>query len=401
MAGSHIALFAGVGMTDIAAEHAGYKTIAIAEIGEWNRKVLKKRYPDAQHYDDVRKVSNKPGTLLPASLIPRPLLISGGFPCQDVSPAGTGAGVANGTRSGLWSEFARIIREFQPEHVLIENSAMLKTRGLDIVLHDLMDLGYDARWDCLPAAAFGAPHLRDRIFIVAWQSTPEWRDPDEADDCFATWRHQGGVGDPASGEAITKLPRAGSMVNGYLFEDEPQAPMKLAKQAVLAASCPGTPTGLWPTPNQRDYKDSGVKQGNRKSPNLGTMAARYPTPRSAPNEWRTTKNAPTHGNGHGKTLAGEVNDLERAAGRLPAAPSDSAGNMNPEWVEWLMGLPLGWTDLSTETADLREHPGWDSEPTDVPRTIAAPADRKARLQALGNGLVWQCAAHALTMIPES
>ncbi len=92
-------------------------------------------------------------------------LICGGFPCQDISYAGKGAGL-DGSRSGLWYEFARVVRTLRPRIVLVENVAALLTRGLDAVLGTLASLGYDARWDCIPAAAVGAPHIRDRVFII-------------------------------------------------------------------------------------------------------------------------------------------------------------------------------------------------------------------------------------------
>jgi DNA (cytosine-5)-methyltransferase 1 len=92
---------------------------------------------------------------------------TGGFPCQDISNAGKRAGI-DGERSGLWSEYVRLVRALRPEYLLVENVAALLVRGLDRVLGDLAACGYDAEWDCLPAANFGAPHRRDRIFLVAY-----------------------------------------------------------------------------------------------------------------------------------------------------------------------------------------------------------------------------------------
>jgi DNA (cytosine-5)-methyltransferase 1 len=94
-------------------------------------------------------------------------LLCGGFPCQDISLAGRGAGI-EGERSSLWFEFARLIRELEPRWIVVENVPALTSRGLDRVLRDLAESGYDAEWDCLPASAFGAPHRRDRIWIVAY-----------------------------------------------------------------------------------------------------------------------------------------------------------------------------------------------------------------------------------------
>lgn len=356
--GSHISLFAGVGMTDIATEKFGFNTIATAEIDPWNRSVLQKRFPHARHFSDVRHVrANNPHWPHTGDVV-RPLLVSGGFPCQDVSALGAGTGL-NGSRSGLWSEFARVIREFEPEYVLIENSPVLRSRGLAAVLFDLWSMGYDARWDCIPAAAVGAPHLRDRVFVVAWKH-PEYDDNLDAPSGrpFGMMTLRTGLIDRHA-NAITKLPRAGELFGGVTYAATPQYPLK----------------------------------GLRAS-------AKFPTPRRAPNEWRTTRNAPTHGNGHGKTLAGELNDLERAAGRVPAPSSESAGNVNPDWVEWLMGLPIGWTnpDLAFPFGPV----DWAREPEPwlIPRTLADAPHRRARLSALGNGLVWLCALRALEMIPD-
>lgn len=415
--GSHISLFAGVDMTGLAASALGYKTVATAEIDPWNRDLLKARHGGAWHADDVRKIDKlHPGV----NSIKRPLLVTGGFPCQDVSAIGTGQGLA-GARSGLWSEFARVIHVYQPDCVLIENSPMLRNRGLDRVLCDLADMGYDARWDCIPAAAVGAPHLRDRIFIVAWKGTSLHHPTKSQAENALGYAISAGVVSrawmdlpdaPSPREYITRFPRSGSMQDSFVYEETPRAPIKDAKQACLAhaVSCPATPTGAWPTPaasipqdgenpdtwlaRRESLKAKGIN-GNGAGMPLSIAVKLFPTPRAAANEWRTTRNAPSHGKGHGKTLAGEVNDLERAAGRTPAPSSESAGNVNPEWVEWLMGLPLGYTDPAVPSNALRPHPGWAVEPAGVPRTLADAPHRKARLKALGNGLVYQAALRAL------
>lgn len=101
--------------------------------------------------------------------------IAGGFPCQDISNAGKRAGIY-GERSGLWSQYARIISEIQPRYVLIENVAALRTRGLDRVLSDLAALGFDAEWGCVRASDAGAPHKRDRLFLLAYAVSSNVRD---------------------------------------------------------------------------------------------------------------------------------------------------------------------------------------------------------------------------------
>ncbi len=115
-------------------------------------------------WDDIRTFDGRPWR-------GRVDVVSGGFPCQDVSVANTartrGEGVANGERSGLWREVSRVVREVRPHHVLVENSPALTSRGLGIVLGDLASMGYDAWWGVLSAADVGAPHLRKRIWIAA------------------------------------------------------------------------------------------------------------------------------------------------------------------------------------------------------------------------------------------
>jgi DNA (cytosine-5)-methyltransferase 1 len=110
----------------------------------------------------------------PAGEVPVPVpyvdVLCGGFPCQDISLAGRGAGLA-GERSGLWRHFARIIGELRPRYVIVENVPALTSRGLSVVLGDLAACGFDAEWDHLPASAFGAPHRRDRIWLVAYPAS--------------------------------------------------------------------------------------------------------------------------------------------------------------------------------------------------------------------------------------
>jgi DNA (cytosine-5)-methyltransferase 1 len=134
------------------------RCVAQVEIDDYATRVLAKHWPDVPRFRDVRDVG--------AHNLPAADLICGGFPCQDISFAGWGAGL-KGERSGLWYEFARIIGELRPRYVLVENVAALLSRGLSEVLSTLAEIGYDAEWHSIPAAAVGAPHLRERIFIVA------------------------------------------------------------------------------------------------------------------------------------------------------------------------------------------------------------------------------------------
>jgi len=152
-------LFSGIGGLELGLERAGMRTVWQVEMDDYATQILARHWPDAIRFRDVREVGSHN--------LPHVDLICGGFPCQDISYAGKGAGIA-GERSGLWSEFARIVRELRPRYVVVENVSALLARGLGVVLGDLAACGYDAEWDCIPAAAVGAYHLRDRIFIVAY-----------------------------------------------------------------------------------------------------------------------------------------------------------------------------------------------------------------------------------------
>jgi DNA (cytosine-5)-methyltransferase 1 len=151
-------LFTGIGGMDLGLERAGMRCAWQVECDSYARTILRKHWPDVPKWGDVRTAG--------ADRLARVDLICGGFPCQDISGAGTGAGL-EGERSGLWFHFARIVRELRPRFVLVENVALLRRRGLDVVLGNLAESGFDAEWDCIPAAAVGAPHRRDRLFIVA------------------------------------------------------------------------------------------------------------------------------------------------------------------------------------------------------------------------------------------
>jgi DNA (cytosine-5)-methyltransferase 1 len=160
-------LFSGIGGFDLGFERAGMRVSWQVELDPYCRAVLARHFPDAARFEDVREVGGE--TLDPVDLL------CGGFPCQDLSAAGRGAGI-DGARSGLWSEFARIVRELRPRYVVVENVPALLTgkgkrweRGpIGRVLGDLAEARYDAEWACLSAGEFGAPHLRKRVWIVAY-----------------------------------------------------------------------------------------------------------------------------------------------------------------------------------------------------------------------------------------
>jgi DNA (cytosine-5)-methyltransferase 1 len=179
-------LFSGIGGFSLGLERAGMRTVAFCEIDPYCQRVLRRHWPDVPVFGDVRNLAAEAlvdaagltgnGRKLRAEYGGKRAfaqsrrqidLICGGFPCQDISVAGKGAGIT-GERSGLWSEFARIVGEVRPRYVVVENVAALLGRGIERVLGNLAALGFDAEWHCIPACAVGAPHRRDRVWIVAY-----------------------------------------------------------------------------------------------------------------------------------------------------------------------------------------------------------------------------------------
>jgi DNA (cytosine-5)-methyltransferase 1 len=154
-------LFAGIGGIDLGLERAGFRCRWQVEIDPFCRRVLEKHWPTVEKHKDI--------TELDFDALEKVDLLAGGFPCQDLSLAGKRKGIY-GVKSGLWSEFYRCICAIRPRAVFVENVPGLLISGLGRVFGDLAASGYNAQWDCLSAAAVGAPHIRDRVFVTAYRS---------------------------------------------------------------------------------------------------------------------------------------------------------------------------------------------------------------------------------------
>lgn len=160
-----ISLFAGIGGLDLGFERAGLTCKGQVEIDHYARAVLAKNWPDVWKWNDVRTLTGE----MILEHCGRIDVVAGGFPCQDVSTAGTMRGVEAGTRSGLYAEVVRLICEVRPRFAVMENVSGLFVDGrIGTVLGDLAENGFDAEWDCLPASVFGARHVRTRVFILAY-----------------------------------------------------------------------------------------------------------------------------------------------------------------------------------------------------------------------------------------
>jgi len=273
---NELALFAGAGGGILGGKLLGWRTVCAVEIDPYARKVLLARQADGclgrfPIWDDVRTFDGKPWQ-------GRVDIISGGFPCQDISAAGKGAGIT-GARSGLWSEMARIIGEVRPRFVFVENSWLLIHRGLAVVLGDLAALGYDARWGVLGAEHAGAPHKRHRLWIVAYPGS-RWRQ----DHKLCTGRNVSGVGSAECADS--------------------DSPRELQPKGSI----------------QEQRKWAGDMGKASSDANLSRRKAR--------------------GAKRGKNATGG-----------PCLTMVVGGTLNPMWVEWLMGWPLGWTDCAVLETD--------------------------------------------------
>jgi DNA (cytosine-5)-methyltransferase 1 len=160
---NELALFAGAGGGILGGHLLGWRTVAAVEIEDYPRRVLLQRQADGllprfPIWDDIRTFEGKPWA-------GKVNVISGGFPCQDISAAGKGDGL-DGERSGMWREMARVVGEVRPQYVFVENSPMLTTRGGTRVIGDLAEMGYDCKWTVMGAADVNSPHQRDRMWIL-------------------------------------------------------------------------------------------------------------------------------------------------------------------------------------------------------------------------------------------
>jgi DNA (cytosine-5)-methyltransferase 1 len=173
-------LFSGIGGFSYAAEYivGGFTTVQFVEREPFCQNILSRHWPDVPIHDDITTFNPKPHSAD---------VVCGGFPCQDISTAGKQAGIKQGTRSGLFYELIRVVCLVRPQYVILENVSAILANGLDTVLGELAQAGFDAEWACIPASAVGACHQRDRWWLVAYpKSTRSWQHKSHA------WRQRDG-----------------------------------------------------------------------------------------------------------------------------------------------------------------------------------------------------------------
>ena len=354
---NELALFAGAGGGILGGKLLGWRTVCAVECDAYAAQVLSARQNDGALepfpiWSDVCSFDGRPW----AGIVE---VISGGFPCQDISVAGRRAGI-EGARSGLWSEFARIIGEVRPRFVFVENSPGLTHRGLGRVLGDLAHLGFDAEWCVLGADNAGAPHIRKRIWILAhsrsaWGQDHELRPGrDEPRVCGPELPEPHGDEHEGQPHEIGRTPppillgHADSLrIQGLWTEiqTDKAGPPSQGEQI---------PNPMRPRLPKREQEALLPAGGGKKGEQLVNYIAHFPTPRAGSS------------NGGGTGLDGGSNArraLARDHGEVEAKAL-LGGQLNPPWVEWLMGWPIGWTDLKPlETARSRKWPHSHSEPS--------------------------------------
>jgi DNA (cytosine-5)-methyltransferase 1 len=391
-------LFSGYGGLDMAvANHYGATTAWFVEFDKHPSAILAHHYPDVPNYGDV--------TAVDWSQVEPVDIITGGFPCQDVSTAGLRRGVHHGTRSGLWFEMAKAIDQLKPRKVVIENVAGLLSataagdvepcpwclgdtadshmRALGAVLADLAEMGFDADWGSVRAADAGAPHGRLRVFIVA---TARHAGHD-AGGTEQGQQPQGATGGPRqSGDDVA--PDA-ARERGDGSGDA--GPRRRAEPTDRSADDDGLT--LLPTPTAQAAKHGSTPDvhANGYGSNLWDLPTLLPTPQARDHKDSYVDSAGCHRPGDTDSVPRAVRDMgadfgpytaairrwEQVLGRPAPSPTEPGANgrprLSPRFVEFMMGLPDGWVTG-----------------VDIPRS--------AQLKALGNGVVPQQAALALAML---
>ncbi|AVP41722.1 DNA methyltransferase [Mycobacterium phage Batiatus] len=373
-------LFSGAGGLDIAVEQFfGARTVWHCELNPAASKVLAHRWPGVPNLGDI--------TAVDWSEVEPVDILAGGFPCQDVSAAGRRAGIAEGTRSGLWALFAEVINQLRPGVVVIENVRGLLSarayramesaestvgdgadgpilRALGAVLGDLADLGYDAQWITLAASAVGAPHKRERVFIVAHPAGQPWR-VDDGDQLRAGRGAQRRGSDARSGAAS-------NTASDGRHEGRPE-PARISGRPDVALRGDG-PVDLLPTPVARDFKGTGPADMNRNSPCMSAIADLLPTPNAADGNGGGRYNS----DGHQNTLPGTVRDL------LPT-PSAVDGERGPDFARASRD-GSGGDDLVTLCAKSTRDGRWGKYAAAIARweAVAGPAPSPTEPNKNGN-----------------
>jgi len=321
-----LSLFSGIGGLDLACEAAGMEIVAFSEIEPYACEILKKRWSQVANLGDVRNIT---GDLLGNAGIGEKEIdvVVGGFPCQPFSVIGRRQGKED--FRFLWPEFARVVQEVRPVWVVAENVPGILDLAIDDVLSDLESQGYSAGAFVYPASAVGAPHRRERVFVVAYS---------ESERRERMWS---------------------------LRKQEPEKHVQKEKINWICGRSGKFSGRMWRTPDA--HCDRGSCSDGKMQSKLSNK------------------------------LPISINDQVRHSG--------NRGSLNPDWVECLMGFPIGWTDVSCE--EPLPWPGWpapafeDQFEYEPPTPAENVRNRAKRLRCLGNAVVPQQAYPIFRSIVES
>ena len=358
-------LFSGIGGLDLGLECAlrdggfNVSTVWQCEADAWCRGILARHWPRAVRYDDVRAVGPD---------APRVDVLCGGFPCQDVSYAGKGAGLA-GERSGLWFEFARIVRDLRPRVVVVENVAALAARGLDAVLGSLSEAGYDALWFSLRASDVGAPHQRERVFFVGWRvgDAKSGVECGSAGGTGTTGAHQRGRVTVCASEADVGSP----LRVPAQHEREPRIVPHETREAQAGAQ----------ERERRGNAADGASAADMGNPSRNLRRSSWDDGHGASDG--ASQEYPANARGarlerHGDSTLGTRAQHARSRSACGRSPESRLGRAAD-------GLPAR---LDAHTFPARPHE--PQHPSEAPRITQEKEDRNVRLKALGNAVVPQC-----------
>ena len=325
-------MFAGIGGLELGFESTGrFETKWQVEIDDYAIKVLSKHWPSVARWKNVKTFPPRPVSDWQCDVI------AGGFPCQDLSFAGKGAGLA-GERSGLFSEIIRVASIIKPRAIVLENVAALYARGLDVVLGELAQIGYDAEWHCVSAASVGAPHRRDRVFIIGWNTNGEHDDTVEQ----------------VSRGTVADTSRSGATLCDTNGKSKPVSPFN-AKTSELQSNVANSVRS-----GTGDENESTGRQ-KRKSANAFKPA--------------------TLRQGDWKALSEGTDASSADCGTLAESDSQRGRSRNTQRQD---------AENAGQSPRCQKHWGWHSEPS-VGRVANGVPKRVDRLRCLGNAIVPQVA----------
>jgi len=418
-----LSLFSGIGGLDIAAHAVGIETVAFCEIEPFAVTVLERRFPDVENHGDITRFTNRRLRELggspflrfkcPADYDGTIDVVHGGFPCQDLSVAGKQKGLS-GERSGLWFEMLRVISELRPAYVLAENVRGACNLALPAVVSGLEGEGYEVRASVVPASAFGAPHRRERLFVLGVRRDVAY--------AFAERLQRGERGYAFLKQGAPALEPASERGEGSLWPT-PSVHGNYNRRGLSESSGDGLATAvrMWATPSSADCKGShGGGQGRSLRTDIHEIKKMWPTPQSR--DYRSS-DKPDGIRDRRKDQTWWSRNLNDVA--------SPGGQLSPLWVEILMGYPINWTDPDCDEPE--PWPGWpammgerlwmtpkagacgmtaktkgrplemsshlsaqtfvaerdvaDQHPYEPPRTCTGIPNRAKRLKALGNSVV--------------